>query len=123
MKYFRNISIKSLGIGILIGYIVPMLIIKTLVYVLYEAGYTNIFGFFGLLILITPVIVSPLIASYLGAKYAKASPILNGLLSVILGIAFISTTGQFNGAIIYAVFVITSLGLAFVVSRRFVVHG
>jgi len=123
MEYIRNLSFKGIGIGLLIGYMLPMLILKLLSIFLYRNEITNLYGMPGLIFLLIPLVASPLLASYLSAKHSTKSPLLNGITATLLGILFIISVGELNGITIYVLFIAISISLGIVGAKRHISHG
>lgn len=123
MEYIRNLSFKGIGIGFLIGYIIPMLLLKLIAIFLYNNETSNLFGISGIIFMLIPLAVSPLLASYISAKNSNKSPFLNGITTTILGIIFIISVGQLNGLLIYLLFIAISISLGIVGAKRYVLHG
>ena len=109
--------------GLLLGYLLPIVLMKALAYVLYEVGVTQVYGTIATLLIIYLAFVAPLLSGYFGAKYSSKLPMLNGIVATLFGLLALFTLGQFNGAIIYIAFVILAVAFGYLGSRRFVLHG
>ena len=101
----------------------PYFLIKALAYILAYLGVSQLSGTLPLLIIVLIAIIAPLASGYLGARYSKSLPLVNGLAATSTGIVAFVVFAQPDSLLIYAIFAVLALIFGYFGARRYVLHG
>lgn len=88
MNYLKALSPKGVLIGLLAGYVIPFSIVKAIAWVAFASGIESVFlsPTSGLLVAVVVLIACPFFGGYLAAKHSKELPVVNAVVTTIIGI-------------------------------------
>ena len=105
MNYLKALSPKGILIGLLAGYVIPFSVVKGIVWVAFSSGIESVFlsPTSGLLVTVVVLIACPFFGGYLAAKNSGELPVVNAVVTTIIGITLISSVVGIYSMVVHSI--------------------